>query len=63
MDSSRGFQIDKPVPDRLNGQYTNINTRGNNGMSNYNALIASLAKQRSIEDGVAVDRTVYLCGC
>jgi len=28
--------------DRLNGQYTNINTRGNNGMSNYNALIASL---------------------
>ena len=28
--------------DRLNGQYTNINTRGNNGRSNYNALIASL---------------------
>jgi hypothetical protein len=24
---------------RLNGQYTNINTRGNNGYSNYNALV------------------------
>jgi hypothetical protein len=28
---------------RLNGQYTNINTRGNNGYSNYNALIVGLA--------------------
>lgn len=27
---------------RLNGQYTNINTRGNNGFSNYNALIVGL---------------------
>ena len=27
---------------RLNGQYSNLNTRGNNGRSNYNALIASL---------------------
>ena len=28
---------------RLNGQYTSINTRGNGGFSNYNALVASLA--------------------
>lgn len=28
---------------RLNGQYTNINSRGNNGYSNYNALIVGLA--------------------
>ena len=27
---------------RLNGQYTSINTRGNNGFSNYNALIFGL---------------------
>jgi hypothetical protein len=28
---------------RLNGQYTNINTRANNGYSNYNALIVGIA--------------------
>jgi hypothetical protein len=28
---------------RLNGQYTNINSRANNGFSNYNALIVGLA--------------------
>ncbi|CDM64888.1 TonB-dependent receptor [Pyrinomonas methylaliphatogenes] len=27
---------------RLNGQYSNINTRGSNGRSNYNALVASI---------------------
>ena len=28
---------------RLNGQYTNINTRANNGFSNYNALVFGIA--------------------
>jgi hypothetical protein len=38
--------------DRLNGQYTNINTRGNNGMSNYNALIASLQSNDLLKLGL-----------
>src|SRR6266481_4429372 len=38
--------------DRLNGQYTNINTRGNNGMSNYNALIASLQSNDLLKMGL-----------
>ncbi|MGH9932795.1 MAG: TonB-dependent receptor, partial [Pyrinomonadaceae bacterium] len=37
---------------RLNGQYTNINTRANNGYSNYNALIVGLASNNFRNSGL-----------
>ena len=37
---------------RLNGQYTNINTRGNNGYSNYNALIVGIASNNFRNHGL-----------
>lgn len=37
---------------RLNGQYTNINTRGNNGYSNYNGLIFGIASNNFRNQGL-----------
>jgi hypothetical protein len=37
---------------RLNGQYTNINTRANNGFSNYNALIVGIASNNFRNQGL-----------
>ncbi len=37
---------------RLNGQYTNINSRANNGFSNYNALIVGLASNNFRKSGL-----------
>lgn len=37
---------------RLNGQYTNINTRGNNGYSNYNALVFGIESNNFRNRGV-----------
>lgn len=37
---------------RLNGQYTNINTRANNGYSNYNALVLGIASNNFRNKGL-----------
>lgn len=37
---------------RLNGQYTNINTRGSNGRSNYNAIVLSLDSNNFLNLGL-----------
>jgi outer membrane receptor protein involved in Fe transport len=42
LGSSSTNPITGVLSDRLNGQYGNVNTRGNNGFSDYNALIVSL---------------------
>ncbi len=46
---------------RLNGQYTNINTRGNNGYSNYNALIVGFGQQQLPQSAACSSQRVTRC--